>query len=57
MHWNLLLECVINNSNFFILELGNKFLQLFSTTFYPFVLFVYTGIEWHTINFLNLHVP
>ena len=57
MHWNLLLGCVINNSNVFILELGNKFLQLFSTTFYPFVLFVYTGIEWHTINFLNLHVP
>ena len=57
MHWNLLLECVINNSNVFILELDNEFLQLFSTTFYPFVLFVYTGIEWHTIKFLNLHVP
>ena len=57
MHWNLRLECVINNSNVFILELDNKFLQLFSTTFYPFVLFVYTGIEWHTIKFLNLHVP
>ena len=57
MHWNLRLECVFNNSNVFILELDNKFLQLFSTTFYPFVLFVYTGIEWHAIKFLNLHVP
>ena len=27
------------------------------TTFYPFVLFVYTGIEWHTIKFLNLDEP
>ena len=26
-------------------------------TFYLFVLFVYTGIEWQTIKFLNLHVP
>ena len=58
MHSYLLLECVINYSNVFILEIHRiNSSSCFSTTSYPFALFVYTDIEWHTIKYMNLHTP